>query len=328
MPRETILSQLERIVEWYFVTIYGKIEGRAVLPWYCDPAKVGYMAVDPHELAQEPSADTLFKLFVTMTMFQGYRDVVIFQRQRAMTVVQAENFTNLNLLAQAIDEHPCQAMFDADTLLNHCDVHLTARRIDCLRYPKLACPVKQASEQYHRMGDMGKLPISALLYHQQTGLFGKQLKGIIGTRDQRRRAPLALASIRKVYRVGPKLANMWLSALSTPSLAPGLSPLFPAINGEQLVVIDTNVSQAIQLLTRSTVRASYQSQATWLHRHAKTIDLTSFATDLPSYSPRMLQQTLYWFRSRSNRQAIGDPCSREPGNCRNCAPRLCPFART
>ncbi len=328
MPRETIMSQLECIVRWYFQTVYGKEEGGTVSPWYCDFTKAGHMAVDPRRLSREPSADTLFKLFITMTMFQGYRDVVISQRQRSLTVAQAQNLISRPLLARSIAAHPCEDLLDAETFPSRCNVRLTAGRIDCLRHPKQPCPVKQASEQYHRMGDMGKLPISALLYHQQAGLFGKQLKGYISIGDQRRRAPLALASIRKVYRVGPKLANMWLSALSTPSLAPGLTPLYPAINGEQLVVIDTNVSQAIQLLTRTTVSTSYQSLTRWLHRHAKPIDLTDFAAELPSYSPRMLQQTLYWFRSRSNRLAIGDPCSREPGDCRRCAPRLCPFGRS
>jgi hypothetical protein len=72
MPRETIMSQLEPILRWYFQTIYGKEEGGAVSPWYCDFSKTGHMAVDPRRLVREPSADTLFKLFVTMTMFQGY----------------------------------------------------------------------------------------------------------------------------------------------------------------------------------------------------------------------------------------------------------------
>ena len=39
-------------------------------------------------------------------------------------------------------------------------------------------------------------------------------------------------------RVGRKLATMFVSALSTPALAPGLTPWFPDIDGNELVVVD------------------------------------------------------------------------------------------
>jgi len=177
------------------------------------------------------------------------------------------------------------------------------------------------------MGDMGKLPISSLLYQRHEGLFGTGLRIILSNSSTpEQRATKVIQQLSQVFRVGTKLATMWTSALSTPSLAPGLTPFFPAIQGDELVVIDTNVSQSIRFLGNAKTGVSYQAQATWLDYQAQGIDLKAFDSGVASYSPRMVQQALYWYRSKSNRVAIADPCASKQTRCNTCCPELCPFA--
>ena len=71
---------------------------------------------------------------------------------------------------------------------------------------------------------------------------------------------------------------------------------------------------------------TYAAYATWLRDHADRIDLTAMRPDWPRHSARLVQQALYWFRSRSNRAAAADRCSTRTAPCPACVPSVCPFA--
>jgi len=47
---------------------------------------------------------------------------------------------------------------------------------------------------------------------------------------------------------------------STPALAPGLTPLFPDINGNVLVVVDTNVARAVDALRKPGAPKTYEAR--------------------------------------------------------------------
>lgn len=130
----------------------------------------------------------------------------------------------------------------------------------------------------------------------------------------------------RVHRVGRKLATMFVSALSTPALVPGLTPWFPDVDGNQLVVVDTNVARAVDALRKPGAPKSYDARERWVREQAAQLDLRELHPDVPSYSPRLVQQALYAFCSRSNRVARGDACAARAVPCAGCAPRLCPFA--
>ncbi len=119
---------------------------------------------------------------------------------------------------------------------------------------------------------------------------------------------------------------MFVSALSTPALAPGLTPWFPDIDGNDLVVVDTNVARAVDALREPGAAKTYGARVRWVRDQAARLDLRMFRPGLPSYSPRLVQQALYAFGSKSNRIARGDDCSRRRTPCIRCAPDLCPFA--
>ena len=130
----------------------------------------------------------------------------------------------------------------------------------------------------------------------------------------------------RVHRVGRKLATMFVSAMSTPALAPGLTPWFPDIDGNDLVVVDTNVARAVDVLREPGAPRTYDARERWVREQAAQLDLREFRPDLPRYSPRLVQQALYAFCSKSNRVAGGDACSKRGTACPGCAPMICPFA--
>src|SRR4051812_11890357 len=176
------------------------------------------------------------------------------------------------------------------------------------------------------MGDMGKLPTSAWLRLWKDGGVRKVLADVCREEaSPRERAALLVELFARVHRVGRKLATMFVSALSTPALAPGLTPWFPAIDGNELVVVDTNVARAVDAFREAGAPKTYAAREHWVRAQATQLDLRAFRSDLPPYSPRLVQEALYAFCSRSNRLANGDPCSERKTPCSGCSVALCPF---
>lgn len=71
---------------------------------------------------------------------------------------------------------------------------------------------------------------------------------------------------------------------------------------------------------------TYESRERWLREQAAELDLREFGPELPTYSPRLVQEAIYAFCSRSNRLARGDTCAACPSPCETCAAVICPFA--
>jgi hypothetical protein len=319
------LGTLSKVAIWYFSTVYGQQESKRLIPTHCDSTKVGYFAVDPNLLA-EAETSSLFKLLIALSMFQALRDVVIQRQQQAMSPSDVRVVADLTYLHRAISVHPCPVLRSAEVFGQGCDVTKSGKAVDCHRFPGKPCHVKQATVIFNRMGDMGKLPTSALLLFWKEGpkvnpfmnIFAEPVSPLL-------RAEALIKTLSNVHRVGEKLATMFVSALSTPILYPGLSPWYPQIDGNELVVIDTNVARAVDQLRPLDGSRTYKARANWIRARAHDLDLQSYNTSLPSYSPRLLQQALYAFCSKSNRVEAGDPCATKPGACQNCAPQLCPF---
>jgi hypothetical protein len=209
--------------------------------------------------------------------------------------------------------------------ISHCDVRKTGAGATCDHLPGAACHVKDATLLLRRMGDMGKLPTSAWLHLWNATPLQRELEAVlVAHHDPRERADVLVERFRGVYRVGRKLATMFVSALSTPALAPGLTPWSPAVDGSGLVVVDTHVARAVDKLRGPCAATTYESRARWLQEQAAAIDLRRLHPKLPRSSTRFVQQAVYVFSSRSNRAARQDPCSLAP--CARCPSSLCPFA--
>lgn len=320
-------DQLHAVLAWYGETIFGRLEGGGVLPFYCDPQRVGRFAVRRTELACG-KGEALFRLFIGMAMFQARRDVVIMKQQRLFSAPLVRDLTSPSTLQRAITANGCACLASAETFDEGCDVWKAREAVDCRRQPGMKCHVKSATSAFNRMGDMGKVPTSAW-FHLWTGGgggFGTLVGQVLEREPQpTKRATMLVESLSRVHRVGRKLATMFVSALSTPALAPGLTPWFPEIDGNELVIIDTNVARAVDTLRGTGAPRSYARRERWVRERAAEINLRQFHQSLPKYSPRLVQQALYAFCSRSNRVANGDDCVETDAPCASCATSLCPF---
>jgi hypothetical protein len=259
-------------------------------------------------------------------MYQALRDVVIMRQQRSLPRAAMRIVADVAAVKAAISRHVCPTLRSVEDFERNCDVAKNGDDVDCSKVPGMACHVKEATLVFNRMGDMGKLPTSAWLRIWQGGGV-RALLGEICAKEPSptKRAVLLVERFTAVHRVGRKLATMFVTALSTPALAPGLTPWFPKIDGNELVVVDTNVARAVDAFRASGASKTYDSREQWVRRQAAQIDLREFRTDLPTFSPRLVQEALYAFCSKSNRIARGDACAGRASPCAACAPRLCPF---
>ncbi|MBL8860741.1 MAG: hypothetical protein JNK02_01920 [Planctomycetes bacterium] len=310
---------------WYFEHAYGRWEGPGTRPFYCDPDRVGRFAVDPADLsAGKPSA--LFRLFVALSMFQARRDTLIMAQQRAMPRTEVALLSSTATIRRAVRASPCERLRSAEAFDEGCNVRKSVDGASCGHRPSEPCHVKRATVSLRRMGDMGKLPTSAWLRLWEDGRFAARIRAVQErSSDPAARAEELVRLFESVHRVGRKLATMFVSALSTPALAPGLTPWFPTVDGNALVVIDTNVARVVDVLRASRAAGTYAARAEWVREQAERVDLRRYAVELPSYSPRIVQQALYTFASRSNRTARADPCSLGR-TCAACVQIACPFA--
>ena len=266
------------------------------------------------------------RLFVTLSMYQALRDVVVMRPQRLLPRSAMRVVADAAFVKRSIGQRECPAPRSADTFEKRCDVSKRGEVVDCGRCPGVRCHVKAATLMFNRMGDMGKLPTSAWLRFWKDGGV-RQVLGDVSREETSptKRAALLVDRFARVHRVGRKLATMFVSALSTPALAPGLTPWFPNIDGNELVVVDTNVARAVDALREPGARKTYEARERWVREQAAWLDLRELRPDLPSHAPRLVQQPLYAYCSKSNRVARGDACAERITPCTGCVPVLCPF---
>jgi len=316
-PVAGALASIRTIARWYRETVYRKFEGPGTRPFYCDPARVGHFAVDPAALGRGEAA-ALFRLFVVLAMYQSRRDVDIMRRQRETGARDAANLATPSTLGRRISEGRCELLRSAEAFDAGCSVKrvFPSGRATCDHRPRTLCHVKDASRAIGRMGDLGKLPTSAWFQLGRGGGLPVIYEETCATEpDPVARATRLVHRLASVHRVGRKLATMFVSTVSTPELAPGLSPWAPAVAGSELVVVDTNLMAAVDRLNPGLSPKTYRAYDAFVRR----------AADAVGWSPRLLQQALYAYRSKSNRAARGDPCA-HLRRCSNCVQAVCPFA--
>lgn len=314
---------LRRVVAWFFDQHGADLVAKP--PFYCDPERIGAFAVARERLAAGED-DAVFRVFVTLSMYQALRDVVIMRQQRTLPLASMRVLADLGFVEHAIENHACAMLRSRELFDDGCDVSKHHEGVDCGNHPGSPCHVKDATRAFNRMADMGKLPTSAWFRLWRDGGLRKLLVKVCGEEPEpTRRAVLLVDAFARVHRVGRKLATMFVSALSTPALAPGLTPWFPEIDGNNLVVIDTNVARAVDTLRESGALKTYDAREQWIREQARRLDLREYGCDLPANSPRLVQQALYVFCSKSNRIAQRDACAERESLCERCSPELCPF---
>jgi hypothetical protein len=323
-PSPSAVAEVRRIVGWYLRQEYGRSEGPGRVPYFADRARVGPFAVDLDALRARDN-DALFRLLVVMGLYQSRRDVDIMALQRGMPARAATALLAPARLRVLVEQGRCERLRDAARFDAGCDVRRDFDRgvATCDHRPRTRCHVKDATLAIRRMGDMGMMPTSAWLHVGPGGLRRWFDEVCAATASPTERARQLVERLAAIHRIGPKLAAMYVSALSVPE-TPGFAPWWPEIDGSRLVVVDANVGRVIDHLRRGRGPRTYDRMAAWLIAVADEIDLRRFRRDLPTHSPRLVQQALYVFRSRSNRADRADPCAAR--SCRSCPSRACPFA--
>lgn len=244
-----------------------------------------------------------------------------------MNLSEVKTLASARAISQTVREARCAILSHTHRFDQECSVYKRRGQVDCRHRPGDPCSVKDATALLNRTGDMGRLPISAWFHLWRANGLRELLRDVCEQQaSPTSRAEQLVLRICVVHRVGRKLATLFVSSLSTPALAPGLTPWFPAIDGNSLVVVDTNVSRAVDALRRFKGPMTYAARAKWLISRAEEIDLRQCGRDLPEFSPRLLQQAVYAFASKSNRLAHGTACDKRRTGCRTCAPLVCPFA--
>ncbi len=323
-PSPRVVAEVRRIVRWYLDHAYGRSEGPRRRPYFADPARVGAFAVDLAALRRRDDA-ALFRLLVLMGLYQSRRDVDIMTIQRSMPARAATAMTSTTRLRVLVDGGRCEHLHAAQQFDERCDVarDLARGTARCGHRPRTPCHVKAATLAIGCMGDMGMLPTSAWLHVGNGGLRRWFDEACAATDAPTERTALLVERVASIRRIGRKLASMYVSALSVPELTPGFAPWSPEVDGSRLVVVDANVARVIDHLRRGRGPHTYEAMSAWLTAVADRIDLRALRAGLPAHSPRLVQQALYVFRSRSNRAARRDACATRA--CAACPSAACPF---
>jgi len=203
----------------------------------------------------------------------------------------------------------------------------------CGRRPQTPCVLKRHTELLRRYGHFGKVPTSLALAITEAGANDLDDLRQKTLRDHRTRHARALAlerHLKAAWRVSDKIASMFLSLVTNPDLADVPGPWNLGTDWRHFVCIDSNVD----LWLRSVGFAgpwTYAARRGFLQQLSAKIPLRDRDRRLHDDNPRLVQQAMYMFMSRSNRLNASDDCAHgRPESCRPCPRSLrgrCPFTK-
>jgi len=288
-----------------------------------EPAVVGPFAVSAEALAAgDPRA--LFRLLVTTAMFQRRQDQQILRILRSTSPERAVALTDAEQLVRAADSCGCSHAVNNERLLSTCDLTKDpqTKRGVCAAAPEIECDMKRHSEWLRRYGHFGKVPTSAALNLRErkvgdlSGLYRSVLSSYRRRLD---RAKALEAALSASWRVSSKIACMFLSAVSNPDLAPGMTPWTKGVDWRHFIVIDSNVDLFLKAIGYTGAMFSYEARRKFIQALSAEIDLRVYKRRLHSENPRIVQQAAFAFMSASNRRASPIDCMHQEGvPCRAC----------
>lgn len=289
---------------------------------FADIERAGPFAIDRERLiAGEP--ETLFRLLVSVVMFQKRRDTVVLGIQRRIPPRLAAEMLSARTLLQLVDRS-CRWMRTATSLRDDCDLakNKLAEPI-CSLNPTKSCHLKRHTAVLKRYGDFGKYPTSAALVLREAGandLAHHRATVLQRLRSKEERALALEEFVTRIHRVSRKLANMFLALVTNPDLTPS-APWERGIEWTRFIVIDSNVDLFLSSIGYRG-GSTYDARCNFLRRLAAEIDLSKLDERLQGFNPRIVQQAMYVFMSTSNRLKAPNDCAR--GGRRNCT--RCPLS--
>lgn len=318
-PTRNQIDATTAIVDWYFQTHRRHSLEPGMPAMYADPGQIGHFAVDLDGLRAGRAAQ-LFRVLVTTAMFQRLRDVFVKSILRGIPATLADTLTNELRLRQLAEQLPCGVHPSAAALRVQCDLTKdpVSRRGSCTPANPGECPLHRHTETLNRYGHFGKMPMSIALAIRDSGATDTADLHAIATAGRTRgeASRWLVGSLTRSWRVSHKIASMFLSLVSNPDVLPG-APWARGVQWTDFVVVDSNVDLFLASIDYEGSR-TYQARAQFIRQLAVEIDLEEYDSSVRSYNPRLVQQALYLFMSRSNRAELPMDCSKVRSNCERC----------
>lgn len=324
-PTRRQYAATRSVTAWYMRSYYGTAGDVGVAAMFCQPDRVGHFAVDREALAAG-TPEALFRLLVTVTMFQRRSDLQIMRVLRGISEVDALELTDADRLLTLADTG-CDFARSLNSLLDLCDLGKCpeTKRGICGQRPRSPCHVKRHTELLKRYGHFGKMPTSAALMLRAQGvtdLLKLRARIFEETRDPHARALALEAAISRVWRISEKISAMYLSALTNQDLSGDLAPWADGVNTDHFVVVDSNVDLYLKKIEYRGPM-TYRARRAFIQSLAARINLAELHPNVRRYNPRLVQQALYMFMSESNRRANpADCCHNAPVTCGRCPEAL------
>ena len=321
-PNRSQYAAARGVTAWYLDTYYGTSHDVGVAAMFCRADRVGHFAADADALAAGDST-ALFRLLVTITMFQRRSDLQIMRVLRGIARRDAGEMTDAVTLQGLADAVDCPHASDLDSLIQRCDLakHPSSKQGVCTSRPETACHMKRHTELLKRYGHFGKVPTSAALTLRANGA-----SSLSDLRDRiwndfecpTARAKALEQALSRSWRVSEKISAMFLSAVTNRNLSGALAPWCDGVDTSHFVVIDSNVDLFLKA-TGYSGPMTYGARREFIQRLSRRVRLDEHRTSLDRYDPRIVQQALYMFMSDSNRRASRRDCSHAaPVACRSC----------
>ena len=316
------------IYGWYVNHYWTTDNDVGTLTFLTRVDKLGYFAIDKDAI-EAADEDALFKLLVLTTMFQRLRDQNVCSILRSLSNEQVNSVTRPQLLDLSIRNAECEFCRNNEVLKGQCTVtKLGNSKPFCDQINVVGCHIREHSHILRRYGHFGKIPSS--IYHVMSSNGG--IKSLIHTAiksssNRVSRTKYLIESLTDVWRIGPKLASMFVSLLVTENLCKVRAPFVSEFDSSYALVIDINTMSAIERLGYTGSR-SYEAQSEFIRVLAVSLTAHSdnFGTAKLEVSPRLLQQALYMFMSKPNRQTVISDCSHKCTDCDYCIDaKICPF---
>ena len=299
------------VVRWYLNSFYGTRHDTGLPRMFCDRAMVGHFAVDRAAL-HRGDAGALFRLLVTMTMFQRRSDRQIMRVLQGVQLADVEEMTDAGALLKLSERGGCPHTVTTLTLKDRCDLtkDMKTGLGTCGAFPERPCHLKRHTVLLKRYGHFGKVPTSAALMVRDNDvpdLAGLYRRALADHSDPVVRAEALERGVRKAWRVSDKIAAMFLSAVTNPALSDGLAPWRVGVDTHRFVVVDSNVDLFLMEIGYRG-RMTYAARRDFVRRLAAGVRLGELRDGLEDYNPRLVQQAMYMFKSKLNRQASSIDC--------------------
>jgi hypothetical protein len=325
-PTKRQVDATRAVVEWYRATHYGSDDDIGMIPTFCRPSTIGSFASD-REALERADDDELFKLLVTVAMFQRLRDALVMKILRGISAKDAAVLTSAQSLVALANEGPCERARSNGLLLQSCDLAKDdLGKGCCSAEPELRCHLKKHTVLLKRYGHFGKMPTSAALTVASQGGLGALRQDVLASStDPLTRAQDLVSRISEIWRVSDKLASMFLSLVCAPHMGLTSPPWGSGVDWTWFVVVDGNVDLFLASIGYGGT-GRYEARRSFVRDLASRIDLRAIEPSWPAFHPRLVQQAMYLFMSSSNRRAASNDCRHrdECSSCPHVLARRCP----